>query len=86
MATKKMTRAERAEAEREARRVIAGMPETKALFERAHREPHVKGLEVTAYGLRVEFQALGVDHVNELLDAIARIRRKQARAKKRSAA
>lgn len=82
MATKKkMGRAEERardkEARLDARRKLAALPETKALFERAHAEPYVRGMKATEYGMEIRFHGLHPRHVNRLLDTIAQIRAEQ---------
>lgn len=72
--TKKMTKAEEKEARLQARRKLISMPETKALFERAHKEPAIRGMEATEYGMTVTFHGLHPKHVNRLIDAIDQIR------------
>lgn len=70
-------RARDKEARLDARRKLAAFPETKALFERAHAEPCVRGMTATEYGMEIKFHGLHPRHVNRLLDTIAQIRAEQ---------
>lgn len=72
---KKMSRAERREKEREIAGKYAAREDVKAFFDRSHKEPHLKSVEVTAYGMRVEFQGLPIKAAERLLDVMDEIRR-----------
>jgi hypothetical protein len=75
----KVSKAEEKEARLQARRKLIGMPETKALFERAHKEPTIRGMEATEYGMTVTFHGLHPKHVSRLIDAIDQLRSESTR-------
>jgi hypothetical protein len=77
----KLTRAERVQLEHDLAGKYARRLDVRMFMERASNDPCIKSVEVTAHGMKVEFQGLPVEVAFKLLNLLD-----TARAEARSAA